>query len=146
MTRYVAFLRGINVSGQKKILMAQLRELLSEKGLKEVKTYIQSGNIVFQFSGATSEAETLIFKAIHKKYGWEVPVLVKTSSELTNILEGCPFSGEKKTKSYFILFCSRPEMELVKAVQELSSEAEEFFITPYCIYICLLYTSPSPRD
>jgi len=48
METYIVLLRGINVSGQKKILMAELRELLNSLSFRNVQTYIQSGNIVFQ--------------------------------------------------------------------------------------------------
>jgi len=50
MNTYIALLRGINVGGHKKTPMAELRSLLEQKGFKDVKTYIQSGNVVFQSS------------------------------------------------------------------------------------------------
>ena len=55
MQPYIAMLRGINVSGQKKIKMADLRELLTKAGLKEVQTYIQSGNVIFKHKPVESQ-------------------------------------------------------------------------------------------
>lgn len=132
---YIALLRGINVSGQKKILMADLRLLLEKKGLQNVRTYIQSGNVLFDSSENASVCATIIFEAILEKYGWEVPILVKTSEEIASILKDCPFSEEKRAKSYFVLLHSNPEAQAAAEIRELSSTAEEFKITNPCVYI-----------
>ena len=63
MKTYIALLRGINVSGQKKILMKDLISFMTEIGLQNINTYIQSGNIVFQSSETTEE----LIKAIQDK-------------------------------------------------------------------------------
>ncbi|EPR73829.1 hypothetical protein ADIWIN_1189 [Winogradskyella psychrotolerans RS-3] len=55
MQTYIALLRGINVGGHKKVPMAELKELLSKSGLNNVKTYIQSGNVIFQSSNGDSK-------------------------------------------------------------------------------------------
>jgi len=135
MTRYVAFLRGINVSGHKKIRMADLRSELSLAGLSNVQTYIQSGNIVFDYSGTSADARRVVFEVIKSNYGWEVPVLVKTASDLNSILTACPFSQEKMEKSYFILLSESSDIKLAQEIQKGSTEIEEFFITSNCVYI-----------
>lgn len=69
METYIALLRGINVGGKNKILMAELRDLLLNMGLKEVQTYIQSGNIIFNSEeGNASELEFQIMEAIKKTF------------------------------------------------------------------------------
>jgi len=133
MKRYIALLRGINVSGQKKILMVDLKALFESIGFKEVRTYIQSGNVVFLAEEASSLAVT-ISNAIFKKYGWEVPVLVRTASEIADILSNCPFSEEKKIKSYFTLFQQIPSEENIQEIANLNFPGEEFHITPTCLY------------
>jgi uncharacterized protein (DUF1697 family) len=145
MKTYIALLRGINVGGHKKILMADLRALLESLNLKNVQTYIQSGNVVFtcasrEASGDTRaeekhDFEDIIAKAIEAKYGWNVPILIKKASEMVKIIEKCPFSSEKREKSYFILLKSKPTPELFKATQEFSSSDEEFYIYDNCVYI-----------
>lgn len=135
MKTYIALLRGINVSGHKKILMADLRALLEKSGLQNVKTYIQSGNVVFSSSEKKETVATIIVEAIQKKYGWEVPVLVLTSTEIKSILDNCSFSEDKKEKSYFILLKNKATTETVLETLKLSSSKEEFVITNSCVYI-----------
>lgn len=132
---YIALLRGINVSGHKKILMADLRNLLQKIGFIEVQTYIQSGNVVFSSSEDKTDLERIISEAILKKYGWEVPVLVLTSSEINLILENCPFSDEKKEKSYFVLLQAAPSSESIAAIESVFYPNEEFVITNSCVYL-----------
>ncbi|OBQ51642.1 hypothetical protein VQ01_15150 [Tamlana sp. s12] len=135
MKTYIALLRGINVSGQKKIPMAELRELLSGSGLENVQTYIQSGNVLFQSSEENlQKLELKIHQAIKSHFGFDVPVLVKTHEDLQCIFDGCPFSEEKKKNSYFTFLYESPQQEVIEVVSELSFPNEEFVITPECIY------------
>ncbi len=135
MKTYIAFLRGINVSGHKKILMADLRLLLEKYGLENVQTYIQSGNVILSSLENKEVVSEIISEAILKKYGWEVPVLVLTSTEIKSVFNNCPFSQEKKEKSYFILLDKTPSSELVLETEKLSSSKEEFIISNMCVYI-----------
>ena len=136
MITYVALLRGINVSGHKKVPMAELRELLGNYGLQDVQTYIQSGNVVFKSDETdNSKLENKISQAILNHFGFDVPVLVKTNSELQTVLNNCSFSEEKMEKSYFILLKSEAESKDIIEVKKMSSEKEEFVINSNCIYI-----------
>ena len=85
---YIALLRGINVSGQKKIKMADLRTYLGDAGLQDVQTYIQSGNIVFKSENADkAELAQKISDEIKEAYGFDVPVLVLTADYLQSAIE-----------------------------------------------------------
>jgi len=135
MMVYLALLRGINVGGHKKVSMAELRELLSDSGLKNVKTYIQSGNVIFQSKlSDILKLESKIKKAIMAHFGFDVPVLVKSFKNFQTIFEECPFEKEKKEKSYFVVLNKIPEVELIKEAQKLIYENEEFIIKNQCIY------------
>ncbi len=134
MKTYIAFLGGINVGGHKKILMKDLKKLLDSIGLKEITTYIQSGNVVFKASEATNLASK-IAEAIELKYSFSVPVLVKKATELNKIVSKCPFFDEKREKSYFILLDKNPTKEQIKLIAGFSTQNEEFYITPNCVYI-----------
>jgi len=133
MRTYVAFLRGINVGGQKKILMSDLRLLFEAIGCSGVRTYIQSGNVIFSTDKDDDLAE-LIYAAIKEKYDWEVPVFVRTRSELKEILTKCPFAKEKKVKSYFMLLSGAPDPDMIEELQQIRNPNEEFVITSNCIY------------
>ncbi len=135
MKTYIALLRGINVSGKKKVLMAELRILLEGANFENVKTYIQSGNVVFQSSIKERETiEYLIFEAIKKHFGFEVPILIIDSFILQEILKSCPFAEEKKEKSYFTLLKTVPEVQLSKALSLINIENEEVIVTNQCVY------------
>ena len=86
MSLYVALLRGINVSGQKKILMADLRVHFAEAGFAQVQTYIQSGNVIF--SSAENDISTLeqtIIHEIEKQIKYVIKVLVLKKNEVDNL-------------------------------------------------------------
>lgn len=95
MTTYIAFLRGINVGGKNIIKMADLKRVFEEAGLSQVKTYIQSGNVLFK---SNEEEESLRKKIEHKIeaiFGFSVTVVLRTAAELDKIISNCPFSMEE---------------------------------------------------
>ncbi len=135
MKIYIALLRGINVGGHKKVQMAELRELLSKSGLENVKTYIQTGNIIFQSANNDLKTlETKIKTAILNHFGFEVSVLVRTSEQLNKIFDDCPFSEEKKTNSYFAILSEVPQEDLVKEASEKTYDNEQYKIINDCLY------------
>ena len=135
MQTYIALLRGINVSGKKKIPMAELRELLSKAGLENVQKYIQSGNVIFKSSEESKEKlETKIHNEIKAHFGFEVPVLVKTPKDLQQIFDDCPFSEAEKQNSYFMLLYDIPNKDLVAEISKISYPNETFVITDNSIY------------
>ena len=134
MNTYIALLRGINVSGHKKILMADLKLLFESLGFEQVTTYIQSGNVVFKSKEEANFASKTA-KAIETKYGFIVPVLVKKAAELSKILSKGPFSDEKLEKSYFILLSEKPSSENIELTAGFSHPNEEFHIEEDCVYI-----------
>ena len=97
MQTFISILRGINVSGQKKILMEDLKALYENLKFKEVTTYIQSGNVIFKSERKFSELELAkkIETAIFKKYDFTVPVIIRRAEELAKIIATNPFLEEK---------------------------------------------------
>ena len=92
MTTYISILRGINVSGHKLIKMEALRKMYSDLGFSDVRSYIQSGNIIFSYKNSeTYSLEKKISKKINDTFGFDVPVLVKEISEFKKILSNNPF-------------------------------------------------------
>jgi len=136
MKTHIVLLKGINVGGHKKVPMAELRELLSFKGFFNVKTYIQSGNIILDSSEENiQDLEKIIQKSIIDHFGFEVSVLVKTPENLKQIFDNCPFSEEQKKASYFMMLHDIPDMNLVKEVSEKVYEFDEYIIKNDCIYL-----------
>lgn len=91
----VAILRGINVGGNNKIKMSDLKRMFESIGLIRVETYIQSGNVIFE---SNEEEDTLREKLeyeIEKNFGFSVVVVLRTVAELEQIMGDCPFSEEE---------------------------------------------------
>ena len=91
MSRFISLLRGINVSGQKKIKMADLKAMYESLGLENVLTYIQSGNVIFDSKENPERIVDKIESAIQEKYTFEVPAQVRDASVFENIIQSCPF-------------------------------------------------------
>jgi uncharacterized protein (DUF1697 family) len=93
----ICFLRGINVSGKNMIKMNDLTALFKKLGFSDVSTYLQSGNVVFRSDKSLSEKNThdKIKKGIANEFGMDVPVLIKSGEELSEILRRNPFMEEK---------------------------------------------------
>jgi len=96
---FVALLRGINVSGQNKVSMADLRTLFLNLGAEDVRTYVQSGNVVFTSAAASSaELTRAIEMRIRRDLGLSVTVLLRTKAQLAKIVAGNPFVTRGRTK------------------------------------------------
>jgi uncharacterized protein (DUF1697 family) len=133
MPTYIALLRGINVSGQKKIKMAELRNLLTEAGLTQVQTYLQSGNVVFQ-SESSEKASEKIERCIMEHYGYQVKVLLTTPDALGQIVAENPFS-EQDTKLLYVTFLAEdPAPELLEKLQAVDYSPETFVFKDNIIY------------
>lgn len=135
MMTYVVLLRGINVGGHKKIPMAELREVLAKSGFEDVRTYIQSGNIILESSEKNSRhIEEKVHKVILEHFSFEVPVIARTNAHLQQIFEACPFSEEKEEHSYYVILSAIPKQELVDEVMQITYDKEEFHIINDCLY------------
>ena len=137
METYIAFLRGINVSGQKKIKMAELRGSLESAGLEKVQTYIQSGNLVFQSAiGTITSLEELITAQIANDFGFDVPVMVMSANSIAQILEKDPFKDLERTGyKYYVLLKTKPDPERIAEFEAMRFENEQFVFTDVCVYL-----------
>lgn len=138
--RYIALLRGINVGGQKKIKMLDLRAMCGQMGLQEVQTYIQSGNIIFESSEEhTAVLEKDLKKQIQTTFGFDVPVMVLTQTYLQEVAENNPFlqkNPELDTKLLHVTFLSeKPDEDLVKALTEKDYGTDEFEVIGSRVYL-----------
>lgn len=127
MIKYVAFLRGINVGGKKVIKMEALTRVFASLGFKNVRTFIQSGNVIFE----TAEANTHVLarkieKKLHQSLGYEVPVVLRTFAQLGDILRLNPFKTVKPGSDVmmFVTFLvaepdSKPRLPLISFTENL---------------------------
>lgn len=91
MGRFVALLRGINVGGNRKVPMAELRALAEELGWSEPRTYIQSGNLVFGARGKAQALEQRLEQGLEERFGFAVPVVVRDERAWRALVQANPW-------------------------------------------------------
>lgn len=137
MKVFIAFLRGINVGGKNIIKMAELKKVFESLGFSEVKTYIQSGNVLFKSSETEDYLQNKIQDEIESAFGFPVKVVLRTSEELESIILNCPFSREKileaesssKVESLYVAFLEKaPLKEKIEVLNAYKNENDEYFI------------------
>jgi uncharacterized protein (DUF1697 family) len=132
MNTFISMLRGINVSGQKKIRMVELRDLYESLNLVDVETYLQSGNVVFDSTeGDASKLAELIEAQIEKAFGYAVPVFIRDADDFQRIIEGNPFlkkRNEDPTKLYVTFLYRSPSESRLNNLAIPNGEAAEFSI------------------
>ena len=127
MKRYIAFLRGVNISGKNKVPMAELKKGFEELDFSEVKTYLNSGNVAFSsdednIEVLTSQAETMI----NRKFGLDIPVFVISKEKLEDILQNAPeWWGDEKKEIYDNLIFIMPPATFAEVWGEIGEPKEE---------------------
>lgn len=101
---YLALLRGINVGGKNKVEMARLKTLFESIGSRDVRTYINSGNVVFADDRAVAKLRTLIEKAITSEFGFEVRVVLRDREALIAVAESIPTWKDDATMRCDVMF------------------------------------------
>lgn len=138
--KYISILRGINVSGQKKIKMAALKALYEAQGFESVTTYIQSGNVIFESMGTNrDDLKKAIENAIEQKYLFHVPVDIRSNQELKTVVDNCPYeeakAEENGTKVLVTFLKSTPEQQKQKLLQEYVKSPERLTIQGSEVYL-----------
>lgn len=109
---YVALLRGINVGGNRKVEMPRLKKLFETMGYTKVSTYINTGNVLF--SGKADEKK--IVEEMKREFGFEIPTLIKTVSEMQKIAQAIPqnWTNDSEQKSdVAYLFKEKDSKEII---------------------------------
>jgi uncharacterized protein (DUF1697 family) len=130
----VCFLRGINVSGRNLIKMADLTKLFRELGFTDVKTYLQSGNVIFSFNEDLKEAEmkSLIITGIKKKFCLDISVIFRTREEINNILKGNSFLNNENAdtgKLYVTFLETYPDTDRAENLKKSDFSFERFCLS-----------------
>jgi uncharacterized protein (DUF1697 family) len=105
MTQWIALLRGINVGGHRKVPMADLRELCSGLGWGNIRSYIQSGNLLFTGKNEPVLLGQTLQEAIKVHFGFEVPVILRTADQWDALCESNPFPEESEKEPNLIAAC-----------------------------------------
>lgn len=139
METYISILRGINLGGHKMIKMDALRKMYETLDFTDVKTYIQSGNVIFTYKKANYEdLENKIAENIVKIFGFDTPVIVKTSDEILAVLQNNPFAEKhnEDEKALHVTFLSKiPNVADVEKIKNEQYNGDEFVIVEKNVYL-----------
>lgn len=136
MKMYIAFLRGINVGGHNKIRMVELRTSIEKTGFKNVQTYIQSGNVVFETEETSMTViKNLLEKCIKKNFGVTIPVLLLEKEVIINILKNYPFKTAEDKNQYFTLLYYPAKETMISAFNKLQFKTEDYLLTQNYVYL-----------
>lgn len=109
--RYVAFLRGINVGGKHIVKMEELRQLFEQNNFVNVKTHIQSGNVIFETNvDNEKELETRIATLLGERFGFAIPTCLRTMQEVVDMVAVCPFTIDEGDKRFHVYVSLLPEV------------------------------------
>ena len=141
MGKYAALLRGINVGGNKKVPMSDLKKAFESAGFKNVKTLLNTGNIAFESSKADSGA---ISKLLEKKFGFSIPALVFDFSSIEKIIKMNPFRNVKANPGIRLYVTFLPEKTQTKKTYD--SPDGSFHIIKVIDYFVFSYLDLSKTE
>lgn len=139
MPKMIALLRGVNVSGQRPVPMAGLRECIKPALFSNVRTYLQSGNLVFESTAAsTSTLKDELERCIKRRFGFPVLVVLRTAQELAAVSKRNPFlkqSSIDKQKLYVTFLSEAPAQRARANLDRFKGGPEHFELIGKEIYL-----------
>src|ERR1700722_15983387 len=136
---HVALLRGINVSGKNLLPMKELAQMFSKAGCTDVRTYIQSGNVIFDAPAGALGIGEAITANIEKRYGYRVPVILRTSAQLLKTIREHPFlkAGAEQKMLYMYFLADSPNAKAIGGLEPARSSPDAFHVRGQEIYLHL---------
>jgi uncharacterized protein (DUF1697 family) len=133
MAQHILLLRGINLGSRNRISMPSLRAALDDAGFEDVRTYLQSGNVVLSGVG---DVATKVERLIKKEFGLDIPVVVRTRAQLAKVVELNPLAKvAKNPKRYQVSFLdAKPSRDTVRRVEEAAAKGERVVVHGREIY------------
>jgi uncharacterized protein (DUF1697 family) len=134
--RQIAFLRGINLGSQRRVGMGPLRDLLEGLGYEDVRTHLQSGNVVLGATATPARLQKELEEAIAGEFGIEVDVIVRTRDELAKVVARDPLGKVADNPSrYLVSFLSaKPDPKRVRELKKLNVAPEQFVVVGRELY------------
>ena len=128
MPTYIAMLRGINIGPSKRVEMFRLKKMFENLGFKNVRTYIQSGNVVFQGRGTAAGLAAKIEKGMMKAFGFSALIMMRTQDEMDRAIANNPFVQPCQKNPAYVHVCflsQAPAAEAVKRLHALGTKREQ---------------------
>ncbi len=126
MARLIVLLRGVNLAGQNRVAMPQLREVLEGSGFVDVSTYVQSGNVVLSSTAAVKGVGAEVERLIAKRFDLDIKVVVRTRAQLATVVKRNPFEKvATNPKLYQVTFLEKaPPAEVVRKLEAVAAGKE----------------------
>lgn len=137
---HLALLRGINVGGKNKLPMSGLRDLFTEAGCEDVRTYIQSGNVIFRATPTiAAHLPGIITAGIAERFGYRVPVIVRTTKQLGAVIDDNPFlaEGAPEDTLHVLFLADKPAAHRTSTLDPDRSPPDTFIARGREIYLRL---------
>jgi len=133
MPAYIALLRAVNVGGTGKLPMAALRAICAVAGFANARTYIASGNVVFQAAGPEAEVKAVLERALEDYAGKPVGVMIRTGAEMKAILAANPFAAAPANRTVTIFLDKPPSADALNGAtgrqdEEIALGAREIYV------------------
>ncbi len=138
MNTYIALFRGINVGGNNMLPMKELKVLVEKNGCQDVRTYIQSGNVILNSSiSDPAKLAKRLSAAVSKSHGFEPRVVVLSRAELERAASGNPFAGSVENPASLHLFFldAAPKTPDLKALEAVKTKTEAFALKGAVFYL-----------
>jgi len=135
---FVSFIRGINVGGNKMMSMADVKTLYESLGLKDVRSHLQTGNIIFQCAkGNPAKLGKRIENAMEKKFGFHRDVMIRTPEQLEAVIKRNPFKKEQTDPSWLVVMflTGSPDKIDIENLTEAHKGPEKFHIAGEEMYV-----------
>jgi uncharacterized protein (DUF1697 family) len=132
----IVLLRGINLAGRNRIAMPALRDVLAGAGFGDVRTYLQSGNVVLSSGAKADDVVDEVRHLIAKEFGLELAAVVRTRSQLARVVEANPLKKmATNPKRYQVSFLAeKPSRDVIRRVEEAATPPERVVASGREIY------------
>lgn len=135
---YLALLRGINVGGKNKVPMKELQSLCAGLGWKSVETYLQTGNVVFKASESAASLESDLEKAIESRFGFPIPVVVRSAKEFIACVAESPLKKRAETDpSRTLLYLTKRPIQddALASLESRAAAGESLYVSSQSLWI-----------
>jgi uncharacterized protein (DUF1697 family) len=128
-------LRGVNVTGYKRVKMDELARLYTSLGYRNVRTYVQSGNVVFDANDDLSASTGKIEKKLKQQFGFDIPVLIRTKNDFHRLIENNPFANKDDSKLHVTFLYTKTADLPTDRINRAVGRGEAFSVAGREIYL-----------
>jgi len=135
MKTCIVLLRGVMPVGKNKVPMSQLRQVLTDAGFKDVRTYIASGNVILRSNVTPAKIAERVHDLIKEHIGPDLVIVVKTPAQLQKILDGNPLKKFDISRVFYTMFAKKPPAQKVKELTAQDYSPEEIVFNNDVAYV-----------